>query len=194
MAAGAEATFFDNAAAWRAWLEQNHDKLPSLLVGFLKTRTREPSLTYKDALDEALCFGWIDGVRKSLDERRYTIRFAPRKARSYWSAVNTRRAHELVAAGRMEPPGQSAFDKRDEQRTEQYFYERQEAAVLDPTYAQQFQADRAAWRWFQAQAPFYRRECTAWVMTAKREDTRRRRLEQLIDCSSRGVKAPPFPK
>jgi uncharacterized protein YdeI (YjbR/CyaY-like superfamily) len=179
--------FFKTPAAFRAWLEKNHATARELLVGFHKTRSGTPSISWPESVDAALCFGWIDGVRRRIDERRYSIRFTPRKAESYWSAVNTRRALELIDAGQMRPAGRAAFDRRDRKKTRQYLYEREHAA-LTPTYEQMFRKDQAAWTFFCAQPPGYRRLATLLVTTAKQEETRLRRLDTIITHSARGMR------
>jgi uncharacterized protein YdeI (YjbR/CyaY-like superfamily) len=171
--------FFRSPAELRRWLQAHHDDTPELWVGLLKKTTGRAGLTYKEALDEALCHGWIDGVRKSVDEDRYLIRFTPRKADSFWSAVNTRRVLELVELKRMAPPGLEAFARRDVGRTREYSYERA-AARLEPGEERLFRAGGKAWEFFQAQAPSYRRTVTWWVVSAKQPETRRRRLQKLI--------------
>ena len=154
-------------------------------MGFYKKGSGRPSLTWPESVDEALCYGWIDGVRKSVDAESYTIRFTPRKVDSYWSAVNTARVAELTKAGRMAPPGAAAFARRDAKRTQRYAYERT-AAELSAADRKRFQADPAAWTFFRAQAPSYQRVVTWWVVSAKKDETRRRRLEALIAASARG--------
>ena len=150
-----------------------------LLVGFHKKGSGRPSITYPEALDEALCLGWIDGVRKRLDETSYTVRFTPRKPDSYWSAVNTRRALALKKAGRFTEAGQAAFARRDATRTAKYSFER-EAAQLTPADRRAFAAAPGAWEFFQAQPPSYQRLFTHWVASAKKDDTRQRRLAELV--------------
>jgi len=157
-----------------------------LLVGFYKRGSGKPSITWPESVDEALCFGWIDGVRRSLDGDGYTIRFTPRKPRSTWSAVNTKRASELIAQGRMRPAGLEAFEKRTGERSGTYSYEQRHTARLDEVYEQQFRANRKAWDYFQAQAPWYRRTAIWWVVSARREETRLKRLATLIAESERG--------
>jgi len=174
------ARFFEKPEAFRAWLEKHHASETALLVGFWKTHTGRPSMSWPQSVDEALAFGWIDGVRKRLDDDRYTIRFSPRKARSVWSAVNVRRVQELAEAGRMQPAGLRAFEARLENKTAVYSYE-QRPERLPAAAEKQFRADKAAWAWWQAQTPSYRRAATWWVVSAKREDTRAKRLAQLID-------------
>jgi len=171
--------FFETPADFRDWLARNHDQASELLVGFYKKDSGRPSITWPESVDQALCFGWIDGVRKRLDDDRYTIRFSPRKARSIWSAVNVRRVQELAEAGRMQPAGLRAFEARLENKTAVYSYE-QRPERLPAAAEKQFRADKAAWAWWQAQTPSYRRAATWWVVSAKREDTQARRLAQLI--------------
>lgn len=180
-----DATFFTSPDELRAWLAEHHDTATELLIGFYKKGAEMPGITYAEALDEALCFGWIDGIRKRIDDRRFTIRFTPRKPRSIWSAVNIKRADELVAAGRMQPAGLREFTERDRTREKQYSFE-QESHALDPGYEEQFRAHDAAWAFFAAQAPSYQRTAIWWVMSAKREETRRKRLATLIEDSAQG--------
>jgi uncharacterized protein YdeI (YjbR/CyaY-like superfamily) len=177
-------TYFRTPAEFRRWLEKHHGDTAELLVGLHKKGSGEPSLTYPEALDEALCFGWIDGVRKSVDETRYTIRFTPRKPDSKWSAVNIRKAEALKAAGRMRPPGLAAFDGRNPAKAGYSFEERPHD--LDPAYEARFRAHSKAWAHFQAQPPGYRRTAIFWVMSAKKDETRLRRLGQLIEISAQG--------
>jgi uncharacterized protein YdeI (YjbR/CyaY-like superfamily) len=177
--------FFKTPAEFRRWLETHHDTARELWIGMYRKASGRGGITYREALDEALCFGWIDGVRKRLDDLSYVQRFSPRKAASYWSAVNTRRAHELRGAGRMHAAGLAAFDRRDGAKTERYSFERAEAR-LDAAMEKQFRARAKAWTFFQAQAPWYRRVVTHWVTSAKREETRQRRLAALIKDSAAG--------
>jgi len=177
--------FFDSSAAFRRWLEEHHDSTRELLLGFYKRGARKSGITYREALDEALCFGWIDGVRKAIDDEKWTIRFTPRKPRSIWSVVNTKRAHELIAGGAMRPPGLAAFEQRDEQRTQLYSYEAQ-SRPLDESYARRLRANEKAFRFFEAQPPSYQRIASWYVMSAKQEGTRQRRLASLIASSARG--------
>jgi uncharacterized protein YdeI (YjbR/CyaY-like superfamily) len=177
-----EAHYFNTPAEFRAWLEENHTTATELLVGFYKRGGRETGITYQEALEQALSFGWIDGVRRKVDDQRWTIRFSPRKARSIWSGVNTKRVEELMAQGLMHPAGLEAFAARDEARSGVYAYERPQS--LDPEFEQQLRDNAAAWHFWQAQPPWYRRTASSWVMSAKRDDTRRRRLATLIDDSA----------
>jgi uncharacterized protein YdeI (YjbR/CyaY-like superfamily) len=183
--------FFDTAAPFWSWLESHHARDHELLVGFHKVGSGKPSITYPQALDAALCFGWIDGLRKSLGADSYTIRFTPRKRDSIWSAVNLGHVARLKAAGLMRPAGLKVFRERDRAKQVVYSYEHRPKR-LSPGYARTFKANRRAWTWFAAQAPSYRRVAAWWVMNAKREETRVRRLGTLIASSERGTKAPPF--
>ena len=179
-------TFFATPADFRRWLQTHHRREQELWVGFYRKATGRPSITWAEAVDEALCFGWIDGVRKSVDADSYMNRFTPRRPGSIWSAVNTKRAAELMAAGRMRAAGQAAFERRDERKTAAYSPDRQQPLEFDAALAARFRANRAAWRFFQAQPPGYRRSCTHLVMSAKREATRLRRLAMLIAHSAAG--------
>jgi uncharacterized protein YdeI (YjbR/CyaY-like superfamily) len=185
-----EPTFFATPADWRAWLEEHHETERELLVGFWKRGTGRPSITWPESVDEALCFGWIDGVRRRVDDECYTIRFTPRQKRSTWSAVNIARVAELEAEGRMRPAGLAAFARRSDDRTAIYSYEQRRTAELGPGEEAELRANPAAWAHFQAQTPSYRRAAAHWVMSAKREETRRRRLEQLVAESAQGRRPP----
>ncbi len=175
---------FRSQAAFRAWLAAHHAKTPELLVRLFKTAAAHRGLTYSQALDEALCHGWIDGVRRRWDAESFTIRFTPRKPRSIWSRVNVAHVERLKAAGRLAPAGLAAYAAREEERTGLYSFERG-AMSLAPAYARAFRARARAWAFFQSQAPWYRRSCSYWVMSAKKEETRVKRLGQLIACSSK---------
>jgi uncharacterized protein YdeI (YjbR/CyaY-like superfamily) len=171
--------YFRNGAELRAWLEKNHDSASELWVGFFNQRSGKTGITYREALDEALCFGWIDGVRKSVDEGRYRQRFSPRKARSMWSVVNMTRVEELKALGRMCAPGLAAFEKRDAKTAGADSIARANAAFTT-ALKQRFRANAKAWAFFQARPPGYRHLATWYVMSAKKDDTRLRRLDTLI--------------
>ncbi len=186
------ATFFATPAEFRAWLERRHADERELLVGFHKRGTGRPSITWQESVDEALCFGWIDGVRRSLDGESYSIRFTPRQKRSIWSAVNIRRAGELIAEGRMTAAGQAAFEARTDDRSAVYSHERRSAPTLDPEQQARFEANAAAWAWFQSRPPSYRRQALHWVTSAKRPETRERRLEALIADSAAGRTVKPL--
>ena len=176
--------FFPTPAALRRWLATHHARVDELWVGFWKRATGKPSVTWPQAVDQALCFGWIDGVRKSLDDDSYVIRFTPRRG-STWSTVNTARVRALVAEGLMQPAGLAAFEARDEKKSASYAYENRHKAVLPPAYEKQLRAS-AGWTFFSAQPPWYRRTAIHWVTSAKREETRARRLATLIADSAAG--------
>jgi uncharacterized protein YdeI (YjbR/CyaY-like superfamily) len=188
----AEPRFFTTPAAFRTWLANNHKTATELLVGFHKRGTGKKTLTWRESVDEALCFGWIDGVRRSLGKHGYTIRFSPRKPTSIWSAVNVARVAELTRLGRMRPDGLRAFDARRPERTAVYAFEREEAARLSRSQAERLRANRQAAAFFDAQPPSYRRTAMHWVISAKREETRERRLETLIEHSAAGRPIPPL--
>jgi uncharacterized protein YdeI (YjbR/CyaY-like superfamily) len=184
-----DVTFFATPAEFHQWLAANHDHAQVLWVGFHKKDSGIPSITYPEALDEALCFGWIDGVRRSVDEQSYTIRFTPRNPRSAWSVVNIKRANELIEVGRMQPAGLKAFEQHDPAKAQQHADERYSQPLAE-SYEALFQADARAWRFFQAQAPFYKRSAIWWVMSAKQEATQQRRLAQLIEACAREERMP----
>jgi len=177
--------FFKSPSAFRTWLEKNHESAAELLVGFYKVASGKPSITWPQSVDEALCFGWIDGVRRNAGQDAYTIRFTPRRARSIWSAVNIKRAAELLAEGRMSAKGRAAFEARTEERSRVYAYE-QTNHDFSPEYEKRFRAAKNAWAFWQSQAPWYRRVTARFVMSAKKEETRERRLARLIDDSAHG--------
>jgi len=181
-------TSFRTPAAFRAWLTRNHVKATELVLRCFKTHAEGQGVTYAQALDEALCFGWIDGVRRRVDADSFSVRFTPRKPRSIWSRVNIAHVERLTKAGRMKKPGLTAFEARTDERTGVYSFERQTA--LAPAYTRIFQANVAAWAYYQSGAPWYRRTSTHWIMSAKREDTREKRLALLIACSARGTTIP----
>jgi uncharacterized protein YdeI (YjbR/CyaY-like superfamily) len=181
-----EATFFPTPADFRAWLEQHHDSESELLVGYYRKGSGKPSITWPESVDEALCFGWIDGIRRRIDDESYSIRFTPRKPSSTWSSVNIGRVAELTKEGRMRPAGLAAFERRSDARSGIYSYERRKAARFEPEQEAEFRSDEAAWRFFESQPPGYRRTATHWVVSAKREETRRKRLATLIEDSRSG--------
>ena len=183
-----EAIFFETPPEFRRWFEENHQTGKELWVGFYKKGSGKPSITWPEAVDQALCFGWIDGIRKSIDADSYMIRFTPRKPGSIWSAVNIKRAGELSELGLMQPAGLAAFEKRDEKKARLYSYE-QANHKLDEAYEEQFRGNERAWSFFQAQAPWYRRSAYWWIMSARKEETRLKRLAILIEESERGSKA-----
>ncbi|MGA3211738.1 MAG: YdeI/OmpD-associated family protein [Terriglobales bacterium] len=177
--------FFPEPAAFRAWLRKNHAEVSELWVGFHKRSTGRPSMTWPESVDAALGFGWIDGVRKSVDAQSYTIRFAPRKAGSNWSLINIRRFKELKRLGLVEAPGLRAFKQGDRGKSAAYSYEQRKEARLSADFDRQFRNNNIAFAFFQSQPPWYRRTCIWWIVSAKREETRRRRLELLIEKSER---------
>ncbi len=181
-----EPTFFATPSEFRAWLNEHHDKIQELWVGFYKKGSGKPSITWPEAVDQALCFGWIDGVRKGIDKERYTNRFTPRKAGSTWSAVNIKRVGELTSLGLMKPVGLRAFEKRSEAKSGIYAYEQKDAAKLEDADEQQFRANKQAWDFFQSQPAWYQRTATWWVISAKQEATRQKRLATLIEDSESG--------
>ena len=183
-------TYFATPAAWRLWLEAHRATASELLVGFHKRGSGVPSISWPESVDEALCFGWIDGVRRRVDDARYTIRFTPRQARSTWSAIHIARVGELERQGRMHPAGLVAFASRSDERM--YSYEQRRSAKLDAASARRLRADVKAWAWFSAAAPWYRRAATHWVTSAKREATRERRLATLIEDSRHGRSIKPL--
>jgi len=179
------ATYFESAAAFRKWLAAHHATEKELLVGYHRKGSGTPSMTWPESVDEALCFGWIDGVRKRVDETRYTIRFTPRRTISIWSAINIARVAVLRAQGLMKPAGLAAFDARDDKRSAIYAYENRPKA-FDAAAEKALRRDKAAWDFFQAQPPGYRKLAVWWVMSAKKEETRQKRLAKLISDSSAG--------
>jgi uncharacterized protein YdeI (YjbR/CyaY-like superfamily) len=179
------AEFFKSQAEFRKWLAKNHSSRPELWLGMYKKASGKGGITYKEALDEALCFGWIDGVRKSLNDEAFVQRFTPRKAKSYWSAVNTRRAKELIKEKRMAAAGLKAFQARDPNATARYSFER-EAPEFDREQLRAFKAHTKAWAFFESQPPSYRRLSTFWIVSAKKPETRAQRLDRLIATSAAG--------
>lgn len=184
-------TFFPTPADFRRWLQAHHATEKELLVGFYKTGSGKPSITWPESVDQALCFGWIDGIRKRVDDESYTIRFTPRKPTSTWSAVNIKRVEELTQLGLMTPDGLKAFEARKENRSGIYSYE-QRTAELPPEYAKVLKANRAAWTFFQAQPASYRKAAMWWIVSAKQDATRLKRLTQLIELSAQSQLIPQF--
>lgn len=185
MSAGDGPVFFATAPELRAWFEQNHATAQELMIGFWKKGSGRGGISYGAAVDQALCFGWIDGVRRSLDQHAYVNRFSPRRPRSNWSAINIARVEQLRAQGLMHPAGLAAFEQRDERRTQQYSFERDNVA-FDAELAALLRKNTAAARFFHAQPPGYRKTATHWVTSAKRPETRLRRMQTLIADSERG--------
>jgi uncharacterized protein YdeI (YjbR/CyaY-like superfamily) len=181
----AGARFFGSAAAFRRWLEKNHAKVDELWIGFWKKGSGRTGLTYLEAVEESLCFGWIDGLKKKHDADSFKHRFTPRRPRSIWSAINIRRVEALKKAGRMAEPGLRAFALLDPSRSSVYSFENRDG-TLDPEYERRFRAKKKAWAFFEAQPPGYRRICTHYVMSAKRPETRERRLARVMAESAAG--------
>lgn len=184
-------TAFTDPADFRAWLEKHHATAGELLIRCYKSHAREKGMTYRQALDEALCYGWIDGVRRRYDDDSFVQRFTPRRAKSVWSLVNVKRYRELEAVRRVRPPGRAAFRAHDPNKPRKYSFESKPVA-LSGGYAKKLRANPRAWAFFQGRPPWYRRVSSFWVMSAKRPETRERRLDNLIACSARGVTIPPL--
>lgn len=183
--------YFRSQAHFREWLEKNHERKTEQWIGFYKVSSRKKGITYEEAVDEALCFGWIDGVVKSVDADSYMHRFSPRKSTSHWSNVNVRRYAELKRSGRVHSAGEAAYARRTDDRTGKASYERA-PAQLSPSQLKTFKANRKAWDFFGKQPPGYQRVCRHYVTTAKQEETRERRLKNLIDCCADGRRLPQF--
>src|ERR1051326_2872369 len=182
-----EAKFFTLPKQFRQWLERNHDRATELWIGFHKKASGKKSITYAEALDEALCFGWIDGVRKRLDENSFIQRFTPRKPRSIWSNINVNHVERLKKEGRMRPAGLEAYARRDPKRTGIYSFENR-PRELSRAYEKAFRQNKAAWKFFQEQPPSYKRLMIFRTMSAKKEETQLRRLKELIESSEKGVR------
>jgi uncharacterized protein YdeI (YjbR/CyaY-like superfamily) len=180
-----EPTYFDSPGAFGRWLRRHHDSARELWVGFYKKATGTPSLTWPESVDEALCYGWIDGKRRRVDDTRYTIRFTLRRPSSHWSAINLGRVEVLVETRRMQPAGQTAYTARDPARADGCSYENRPRELPRP-FLTRLKANVAAWTFFRARPPSYRRAATWWVVSATRPDTRDRRLQRLIDDSAAG--------
>jgi uncharacterized protein YdeI (YjbR/CyaY-like superfamily) len=182
----AEAQFFATPAELRDWLDEHHETADDLIVGAWKKSTGKPSLTWPEIVEEALCVGWIDSIRRSVPDDGWTIRLTPRRKRSIWSAVNVAKVAELRAAGRMRPAGEAAFAARRADRTGIYSFEQPGEPMLAPDEEARFRADPAAWDWFSAKSPSFRKQALYWVMSARRPETRERRLATLIADSAAG--------
>jgi uncharacterized protein YdeI (YjbR/CyaY-like superfamily) len=186
-----EVVFFETAAQLRAWFEANHDKAEEVWVGYHRKRTGRPSVTWQQLVDQELCFGWIDSVRYSIGDDRTAQRITPRRKRSIWSAVNVKRFAELDRLGLVHEKGRAAFEAREDSRSAIYSYENRSRG-FDAALEALFRKQKAAWKFFESQAPWYRRTATYWVMSAKREETRSKRLRELIEHSRKGVRVPPW--
>jgi uncharacterized protein YdeI (YjbR/CyaY-like superfamily) len=181
-----EPTYFATPAEFQAWLEAHHERARELLVGYHKKGSGIPSMTWPESVDQALCFGWIDGVRRTVDEQRYTIRFTPRRARSAWSPVNLKRIEELKAVGLVRPAGIAAWEARGPDREGVYDKEARDTATLTPEQEARFRADEQAWAYFESRPAGYRRHAVHYVVRAKQEATRERRFEGLLAASRAG--------
>jgi uncharacterized protein YdeI (YjbR/CyaY-like superfamily) len=185
-----EPVFFARPELFRKWLERNHESHSELLVGFYKRDSGHESMTWPESVCEALCFGWIDGVRRRVDDESYTIRFTPRKSSSIWSTVNTNKMRELIAAKRAHPAGVRAFELRSERKSSVYSYENRHTSVLDAESEREFKRHTAAWKFFEQCPPWYRRTATWRIISAKRPETRAKRLAELIACCAEGRALP----
>lgn len=184
-------TFFKSTSDLRNWFKKHHLTVQEFWVGYYKKSSGKPSITWAESVDEALCFGWIDGIRKSIDDVSYTIRFTPRRKRSIWSAVNIKRAGELIDLGLMKPEGLKAFQAREDNRSAIYTYE-QRSPELPPQYQSRLKKNLAAWKFFQNQTASYRKAATWYILSAKKEETRLKRLSKLISDSSEGRSISPL--
>lgn len=186
--------FFKDQAALRNWFLKNHLKEKEMLLAYYKKSTKKESVNWSQSVDEALCFGWIDGIRRKVDEEVYTIRFTPRKARSHWSAVNIKKIELLKKGGLMYPAGLEAFAKMDPKNSKLAAFEKKNIPQLDKTFEEQIKANKKAWDFFSNLAPSYKKTTINWLMTAKREETKLRRLKVLIESSEQGLKIPSLRK
>ncbi len=183
--------YFKTPDDFRTWLDKNHDKIDELWVGYYKKATGKPSITWPESVDQALCYGWIDGLRKSVDDESYVIRFTPRKPTSHWSAVNLKKVDELIKQNLMQPSGLEIYNKRDKSKSAKASYE-QEEIKLDKKFEDEIKKNKKAWDYFQKIPPFYKKQTIHWVMSAKKEETRNRRLNTLIESSAKQEKIPPL--
>jgi uncharacterized protein YdeI (YjbR/CyaY-like superfamily) len=184
-------TFFQTPSAFRDWLEQHHAHVDVLLVGFCKKSSGKPSMTWSESVDVALCFGWIDGVRKRIDDFAYSIRFTPRRRGSIWSSVNIKRVQLLIELGQMQPAGLKAYHARKENKSGIYSYE-QRSVELEEPYDRLLKKNKAAWSFFHKQPPSYRKTISWWIISAKKEETRLKRLEKLMAYSAEEQRLPEF--
>lgn len=184
--------FFASPIDLRKWFEKNYDEEAELLIGYYKKASGKPSITWPESVNEALCFGWIDGVRKGVSDTVYTVRFTPRKRGSNWSATNIKYAEDLIKRGLMQPAGLKAYKARKTEKSGIYSYEQRSVGQLEEAYETKFKANKKAWEYFQATAPSYQKAAIWWVMSAKQDETKMRRLEQLINYSEQGKPVPPL--
>ena len=187
-----EIHFFKNQLEFRDWFEKNHDKAREILVGFYKKETGKPSLTWPESVDQALCFGWIDGIRRSLGPESYTIRFTPRKPKSIWSAINLAKMEVLIREKKVKAVGLAIYEKRDPAKTNKYSFEQEKNPALCRALLKPFKTQKKAYAWFKASAPSYQKAAIHWVMSARREATQMSRLKTLIEDSERGMKVGPM--
>ena len=185
-------SFFATPADFRRWLEENHESAAELVVGFYKKDSGKPSITWPESVEEALCFGWIDGIRRSLGSDSYTIRFTPRRRGSIWSDVNVRAAEKLIELGRMRPAGLKAFQQRDPEKTGVYSFEQRNNPQLPPELEAEFKSHPDAWAFFQSQPPGYRKLAVWWIVSAKLDATRLKRLRVLVEDSGNHLRLAPF--
>jgi uncharacterized protein YdeI (YjbR/CyaY-like superfamily) len=184
--------FFANPSEFHIWLEKNHDRASEIWVGFHKKSSGKLGIKMPESVDEALCFGWIDSVRRSVNDTSYANRFTRRKTRSTWSAINIKRAKELIRLGRMQPAGLKAFEQHTPERSAIYSYEQRQKATLSDAFETKFRANKKAWNFFQSQPPWYQRVSAFWVSSAKREETKLKRLTKLIEDSENQRTIPPL--
>ena len=184
-----EPSFFATPSAFRDWLERYHATADVLWVGFYKKGSGKPSITWPESVDQGLCFGWIDGVRKSVDGESYMIRFSPRRSGSIWSGVNIKRAQALIEQGLMRPAGLKALEARKENKSGVYSYEQRSVDLPEP-YERLLKKNKAAWRFFESESAYYRKVVYWFILSAKKEETRLKRLEQVVACSARGERLP----
>jgi len=177
--------YFKTSAELRQWFEKNHDHVQEQWIGYYKKNSGKPSITWQESVDQALCFGWIDGIRKSVDEGRYTIRFTPRKPTSNWSAINIKRVAELKKLGLMKKEGLALFENRDKRKSNLYSFEQRRNPAFSTTLLKMFKANKSAWKYFLSKPPSYQRMATWWVISAKQKETKLRRLQQLISDSEK---------
>ncbi len=184
--------FFETPKVFRQWLKEHHKDLDHQWIGFYKKASGRASITWPESVDQALCYGWIDGLRKSIDEISYKIRFTPRKPGSHWSAVNIKKIEKLKKAGLIRKAGLEAFSKRKEKNSMQTAYEQKQEIQFETELLEHFRKRKKAWADFQGRSPSYRRQCTWWVMSGKRSETKIRRFNQLVDSCEKGQKVPPL--
>ncbi|RYU97259.1 YdeI/OmpD-associated family protein [Emticicia agri] len=180
-----EPKFFTHQSDFRQWLEENYKKEKEIVVGYYKVNSGKPSLTWSQSVDEALCFGWIDGIRRSIDADSYCIRFTPRKPTSIWSSVNIKKMEEMIPKGLVKEAGLLAYEKRKDNKSNIYVYEQDELAFTQ-AMEHNFKSHSKAWDFFQKQPPYYKKQMTGWVISAKQETTQLARLKKLIEASEDG--------